>query len=83
MALSHAAVFILSSGRAEAPGMNCWEYRNCKDKEICPAYPLAGRICYAIDNTPCEGKGNITYAEKLNICRRCDFYRALIIDKNL
>jgi two-component system, NtrC family, sensor kinase len=57
----------------------CWEYMGCKQdsnrEESCPAYPHFGRICWAVAGTLCSGKIHGTYAQKINNCRNCGYYK--------
>ena len=65
--------------------MNCWEFKKCgrekngtKEKELgtCPAYTMeAGEACWLIAGTFCDGKKQGTFAEKINSCLECDFYK--------
>jgi hypothetical protein len=68
---------------------NCWEFKKCgrdssKELGICPAVTElradgankgtnGGRICWAIAETYCNGIQQGTYAEKVLMCRACDF----------
>ena len=59
--------------------------KNSEELGVCPA-PIekkvdginrgknAGRSCWAIAGTLCDGKVQGTYAEKLGNCLQCDFY---------
>ncbi len=64
---------------------NCWEFKKCGKDETseCPAFPTAGRICYLVAGTMCGGKVQGMYALKIDNCRECDFYKAVVIDKTL
>lgn len=63
----------------------CWEFRDCgMGKEgLCPAYPNGGRVCYLVAGTKCNGQTQGAYAQKLDSCRDCDFYRALVVIKSI
>jgi len=68
---------------------NCWEFKRCgrdrsKELGICPAVTElsahgvnkgknGGRICWAVAGTHCNGEQQGTYAEKVLMCRVCDF----------
>jgi two-component system NtrC family sensor kinase len=60
----------------------CWEYMKCgRDKDCslkCPAYPNFGRVCWAVAGTFCEGKVQGTFAQKLEDCQKCEFYKKAI-----
>lgn len=65
----------------EEPGsIPCWEYMQCgrdKDSSIkCPAYPHFGRACWAVAGTLCSGKIQGTFAQKIEDCRKCEFFLA-------
>ena len=63
----------------ESAQVKCWEYMKCgRDKDCsmkCPAYPNFGRICWAVAGTFCEGKVQGTFAQKLEDCKKCEFYQ--------
>lgn len=65
--------------------VNCWEFKKCgKDTTgDCPAYPKGGRVCYLVAGTLCGGKAQGAYAIKINNCRDCDYYHALVINKTV
>jgi hypothetical protein len=70
-------------------GQNCWEFKQCgrekpNKRGICPATTEveahglnggrnAGRMCWAVAGTFCEGSVQGTYAEKVLTCILCDF----------
>ncbi len=64
----------------------CWEFmkcgRNINSEQRCPAYPYFGRACWAVAGTLCEGKVQGTFAQKLNDCHKCDFYKEATTVKN-
>ena len=64
--------------------VNCWEERKCGHELTCPAATVkkmnringgtnAGRFCWVITGTLCEGKVQGTFAQKLKKCMKCDF----------
>jgi len=66
---------------------NCWEYKNCnRVMETCPVFLAkefddinggvnGGRICWKIAGSFCGGKIQGTFAQKLETCLSCDFFR--------
>jgi hypothetical protein len=68
---------------------NCWDFMKCgREKKnslgICPAATDStahslnggengGRICWAVEGTFCTGEKQGKYAEKVLMCRECDF----------
>ncbi len=71
--------------------MNCGRGPNAKDKEKCKSCPVvantvldgfnqgrnAGRACWLVAGTFCKGKVSGSYAEKINSCRECEFYKSV------
>jgi signal transduction histidine kinase len=59
----------------------CWKFIGCgveKDStRRCPAYPYFGRICYGVAGTLCELGISGIYAEKIEECAKCPFYKEL------
>jgi signal transduction histidine kinase len=59
----------------------CWEFIGCgieKDSSRrCPSYPHFGRICYGVAGTLCEIGVSGIYAEKIEECSKCPFYKEL------
>ncbi|MCJ7600584.1 MAG: ATP-binding protein [Desulfobulbaceae bacterium] len=57
----------------------CWEYMQCgrdvNDEIKCPAYPHFGQVCWAVAGTLCAGKIQGTFAQKIDDCRNCRFYK--------
>lgn len=57
--------------------LNCWEFKKCgKDRSgDCPAFGRkAGRMCWMVAGTMCEGKVQGVFADKVGTCKKCDFY---------
>ncbi len=71
------------------PKENCWEFKKCGRERpnvmgVCPAAAEtkahgvnggknAGRVCWAVAGTLCDGTVQGTYAQKLMTCIECDF----------
>ena len=57
----------------------CWEYMKCgRDVNVemkCPAYPHFGQVCWAVSGTRCSGKIQGTFAQKIDDCRNCKFFK--------
>lgn len=67
----------------------CWEYKKCGREQggakvaelgVCPAYPDHGRECWAVVGTLCGGVIQGTSAQKEGNCRKCDFYKGVMMD---
>ena len=68
--------FLLSrkKRRQELP-QYCWVVKKCppKQRKECPAYDYnAGRFCWLVNGTICEGKPQKNWKEKMKICRECE-----------
>jgi two-component system NtrC family sensor kinase len=63
----------------------CWEYMQCgrdvNDEIKCPAYPHFGQVCWAVAGTLCAGKVQGTFAQKIDDCRNCRFYKRVKLSK--
>ena len=52
----------------------CWNVMKCSGdiRETCPAWEFrAGKLCWFINGTVCEGMAKKTWKEKMEICRKC------------
>jgi DNA-binding XRE family transcriptional regulator len=59
----------------------CWEIKNCpiEWRHKCAAWELeAGNTCWFINGTYCEGVQQKGWYEKINICRECEVYKAVL-----
>ncbi len=57
--------------------MNCWQFNHCpRDRyEVCSAFTKkAGKSCWLVAGTLCEGKVQGFLASKIGDCRKCDFF---------
>jgi hypothetical protein len=74
-----------------ASKVNCWEHKGCH-KELCPAHSEkrldgihggtnAGRACWVVAGTRCEGVVQGEFAQKIGNCMRCDFYTMVSLEE--
>ena len=67
----------------ESENVPCWEYMQCgrdvNEEMKCPAYPHFGQECWAVAGTLCAGKIQGTFAQKIDNCRNCRFYKMVKI----
>lgn len=59
----------------QAKRKHCWTINKCpaERKRQCPAWEFkAGKECWFISGTICEGKAHKTWEEKLKVCRNCE-----------
>jgi signal transduction histidine kinase len=59
----------------------CWDFIGCgienDSRRRCPSYPHFGRICYGVAGTFCNHGISGIYAEKIEECSKCPFYKDL------
>ena len=55
-------------------GGKCWEAKNCDQKD-CPAYENKDLRCWILSGTFCHEEIQGSFHEKIDACRKCDFYR--------
>ena len=59
----------------------CWDIKNCPEerKKQCPAWEFnAGKICWFINGTICEGSIQKNWEEKMKVCRSCEVLSPLM-----
>ena len=57
----------------------CWSIKKCspEQKAHCPAWEFkAGKLCWFINGTICEGTVQKSWKEKMEICRSCEVFLA-------
>jgi DNA-binding XRE family transcriptional regulator len=60
---------------------SCWVIKKCPSelKKQCPAWDFqAGRLCWFINGTICEGVVQKNWREKMKICRTCEILSSLL-----
>jgi DNA-binding XRE family transcriptional regulator len=79
-------VLLLASLKRSAVDGNvrpCWELKNCPDewKDHCIVWELKARhFCWFLSGTFCQGRTNKSWDEKMQFCRECEVYRAVLPD---
>ena len=75
-------LFLLSRMRGHNKGLKtCWVIKKCPSerKKQCPAWEFhAGRLCWFINGTICEGTIQKNWQEKMKICRSCEVLSSLL-----
>ncbi len=59
----------------------CWIIKGCPPnrKKKCPAWEFkAGKLCWFINGTICEGRVQRNWQEKMKICRSCEVLTSLM-----
>jgi DNA-binding XRE family transcriptional regulator len=67
--------------RASKKDKPCWLTRHCpvKNRQDCPAWEFdAGRLCWFINGTICQGAPQKSWGKKMKICRECEVYRSIL-----
>jgi len=60
---------------------SCWVIKRCPSerKKQCPAWEFhAGKLCWFINGTICEGVVQKNWKEKMKICRTCEVLSSLL-----
>ncbi len=74
--------FLLSRMRTiENKIKSCWTIKNCppNQKKQCPAWEFrAGKFCWFINGTICNGIAQKTWKDKMKMCRKCEVLTAII-----
>lgn len=68
---------LVSMKMADNKQRPCWVIKKCppSQKKQCPAWEFqAGKLCWFINGTICEGIVHKKWKDKLNICRRCEVW---------
>jgi len=59
----------------------CWKIKKCppERRQRCPAWEFqAGKLCWFINGTICEGEVQKSWAEKMTACRKCEVLSQLL-----
>ncbi len=59
----------------------CWTIKECptERKKQCPAWEFkAGKLCWFISGTICEGIVHDSWKEKMKICRSCEVFKSFL-----
>ena len=74
--------FLVSTKRGNQKGRkSCWVIKKCPPdrKKECPAWEFqAGRLCWFINGTICEGVVQKDWHEKMKICRTCEVLASML-----
>lgn len=63
----------------------CWVIKKCPPdrKKQCPAWEFqAGRLCWFINGTICEGTVQKDWQAKMEICRSCEILKSLLVPES-
>ena len=65
----------------EKRSKQCWTINRCpsEQKKKCPAWEFkSGKLCWFINGTICDGEPKKNWKEKIETCRTCDVFKALL-----
>jgi len=68
----------LAGKRSRKP---CWTVTDCPTsvRNECPAWEFrTGDLCWFISGTHCQGKVQVNWREKMELCRSCEMLRPLL-----
>jgi DNA-binding XRE family transcriptional regulator len=74
-------LFLLAIKMSRKNRKACWTVRKCslETRRNCPAWEFkAGRLCWFINGTMCEGTVQHDWNAKMKICRSCDVMASLL-----
>ena len=78
VAVQRQIFFLVSRMRETNKGKkSCWVIKKCplERKKQCPAWEFqAGKLCWFINGTICEGEPQMDWSEKMKICRSCEVF---------
>ncbi len=74
--------FLISNMRGtKKPRKSCWTLKECpaERRKQCPAWEFkAGKLCWFINGTICEGVVHDSWKEKMKICRSCEVFKSFL-----
>ena len=68
-------LFLTAMHRKKGPQKSCWVIKQCptERKKTCPAWEFkAGKMCWFINGTICDGVSQKSWKEKIKKCRSCE-----------
>jgi hypothetical protein len=74
-------LFLLSMKSSSKGRKACWIVRKCpsEKKKNCPAWEFkAGKFCWFINGTMCEGVSQNNWNAKMKLCRSCEVMSSLL-----
>ena len=75
-------LFLASRSNENSKGRkSCWVVKKCppERKKQCPTWEFqAGKLCWFIGGTICEGEVKQNWEEKMKICRSCEILKSLL-----
>ena len=76
--------FLIARKRSEGKKQkSCWIINNCPSdrKKQCPAWEFkAGKLCWFINGTICEGIVHTDWEQKMEVCKLCEVWKSHLKD---
>jgi DNA-binding XRE family transcriptional regulator len=72
-------LFLMAMKKNPRETRPCWEAQSCpaEVRENCPAWEFqSGHLCWFINGTICHGEVQENWSKKMQICRKCDVFKA-------
>ena len=81
-------MFFLASNIRGSKKVNkpCWTIKKCpfEQKRQCPAWEFqAGKLCWFVNGTICDGTAQKNWKEKIEICRSCEVLTFHLKNQNI
>ncbi len=73
--------FLYKKNRVFKKAKTCWNIKKCsiESKNKCPAWEFeAGKLCWFINGTVCDGTAKKNWQEKMAMCRYCEVFENFI-----
>lgn len=77
-------LFLLMMSQGADVQNPCWVTKNCpvERKQQCPAWEChAGKLCWFINGTICEGEPQKDWRAKMKMCRSCEVFASFATDQ--
>ena len=74
-------MFFLLSRKKNRNGQPCWKIKKCPPEVTrrCPAWEFkAGKLCWFINGTICDGGSHAKWEDKMKICRTCPAFNHML-----
>jgi len=78
-------LFLLSMKNGPGSQKPCWIVKKCsrENRLLCPAWEFkAGKLCWFINGTLCEGRPQRDWKKKMKMCRSCSVLASLLGSEN-
>jgi DNA-binding XRE family transcriptional regulator len=73
-------LFLICRTKEDEARKPCWVIKECPSdrRKECPVWEFqAGKLCWFVSGSICEGKAQKNWQEKMKICRSCKVFKSL------